>query len=118
MKSDFLTHKGYSGSVSYSAEDNCLFGKIEFIKDLVTYEGETVAQVKVAFVEAVEDYLATCETLGKEPEQPFKGVFQVRTSPEVHRQLAFFAKHSEKNLNELANEAFQQYLNQQKLKQS
>lgn len=76
MKS--LKHKGYVGSSNISLEDNCLYGKIEFINDLVTYEGQTPEELKAAFIEAVDDYIETCKELEQAPEKPFKGSFNVR----------------------------------------
>ncbi|OTJ34353.1 toxin-antitoxin system HicB family antitoxin, partial [Pseudomonas aeruginosa] len=68
-----LKHKGYIGSIEASLEDNCLFGKILFIKALVSYEGKTVAELDTAFREAVDGYLATCKSRGQTPEKPSKG---------------------------------------------
>lgn len=81
-----MEYKGYLGTVEYSADDHCLFGKLAFIRDLVNYEGETVAALEAAFKESVDSYLAMCARLGKKPNEPFKGTFNVRTSPELHRQ--------------------------------
>lgn len=55
-----LHYRGYHGSIEASPEDNCLYGKVQFIRALVSYEGETVAQLDAAFREAVDDYLHTC----------------------------------------------------------
>ncbi len=57
---NLLQYRGCYGSIETSAEDNCLFGKLLFIRALVNYEGETVAELQAAFREAVDDYLATC----------------------------------------------------------
>eukprot|EP01030_Chromulinospumella_sphaerica_P010757 gene10757-10564_t len=86
-----LKHKGYIGSIEASVEDNCLFGKLLFIRSLVSYEGQTVAQLEAAFREAVEDYLATCQTLGQAPEKPCKGSFNVRVGHDLHLAAALAA---------------------------
>jgi len=80
-----MSYKGYLGTVEYSAEDHCLYGKLAFIRDLVNYEGETVAELEAAFKESVDSYLAMCAKLGKQANEPFKGTFNVRTTPELHR---------------------------------
>ena len=54
---DKLTYKGFIGSVHFQAEDEVFFGRIEGILDLITFEGESVASLKSAFEEAVEDYM-------------------------------------------------------------
>lgn len=64
---DILEHKGFIGSIEVSLEDNCLHGKIRFIDDLVTYEAQTIKELKTAFEESAEDYIKTCRVLGREP---------------------------------------------------
>lgn len=103
---NYLKHKNYFGSVEFSSEDNVLYGKILGINDLVSYEAESVQELKTAFIEAVEDYLETCNALGKEPNKFYKGVFNVRTSNEKHRALAIIAEKKKIKLNELVNKAF------------
>ena len=83
-----MEHKGYTGSVEFSAEDKLFFGKITGIRDVVTFEADTVKKLIQAFKESVEDYLATCKQLGKQPEKEFKGSFNVRLKPKIHRLAA------------------------------
>ena len=83
-----LEHKSYTGSVEFSAEDKVFFGKIVGLRDVITFEGETVRQLTKAFHEAVDDYLESCKALGKDPDKEFKGSFNVRLSPKVHRLAA------------------------------
>ena len=103
---DYLKHKNYFGSVQFSADDNILYGKIIGINDLVTYEAESVEELKSAFIEGVEDYLETCEEIGKEPNKFFKGVFNVRTSRAVHAYLSILADRKKMKMNEIVNKAF------------
>lgn len=103
---NYLKHRNYYGSVEFSAGDHILFGSIIGIDDLVTYEAESVEELKKAFIESVEDYLETCKSLGKEPDKYFKGVFNVRTSNEKHKALAIIAEKNKLKLNELVNKAF------------
>lgn len=105
--SDLLNYKGYSGSVAYSADDEGLVGKILHIKSTIAYFGESVSEVKAMFQQAVDEYLEMCEELELEPEKPFKGSFNVRTSPELHRQLALIATQENKTLNELVTVAIE-----------
>lgn len=65
-----LEYKDYFGSVEYSTEDELLHGKLEFIRDLVTYEGNDAKSIKAAFQEAVDDYLELCETQDSKPDMP------------------------------------------------
>ena len=100
-----LSYKGYHGSSECRIEDSCLFGRLLFVNDLVTYEAKTVKELESAFRESVDDYLATCAECGKEPEKPFRGSFNVRVNPERHRQIAIAAAHEGVSLNEWINEA-------------
>ena len=108
--SDMLTYKGYYGSASYSAEDRVFIGKVEYIRDLVSYEGTDVQSLEAAFHEAVDDYLQLCKEQGKHPEKPFKGSFNVRTGPTLHRQLVHIARARDKNLNTVVVDALQKYV--------
>jgi len=105
-----MEYNGYVGSVSYSDPDEVFHGKLEGIRDLVTYEGTDVAGVKTAFREAVDDYLATCQRKNREPDAPFKGTFNVRVGPELHRRAASFAAEHKKQLNSVVSEALESYL--------
>ena len=86
MKKDHLKYKGYEGTIETSIEDDILFGTIAFINDTVTYEAETITKLKEEFHSAVDHYLKLCEKVGKEPDKPFKGIFNVRISPELHKE--------------------------------
>jgi predicted HicB family RNase H-like nuclease len=96
---DMMTHRGYYGSVGYDDEDRIFYGKIEFIRALVSYEGTDVTSLRKAFEEAVEDYLEMCRTRREEPEKPLKGSFNVRIGPELHRKLALAAVRKRVSLN-------------------
>lgn len=89
-----MHYKGYVGSIEVSEEDNCLFGKVLDlpVDTMITYEGETVAQLKEDFHGAVDDYLAYCSEEGIEPRKSYSGVLNVRMSPEMHSKVAMMAK--------------------------
>ena len=88
MKKNTMNYKGYVGSVDFSADDNCLFGKVLGIRSLVSYEAESVAGLRREFESAVDDYLAFCAEKNIAPEKPYRGSFNVRIAPDVHRRLA------------------------------
>ncbi len=108
--SNTLEYKGYVGSVEFSADDDVFHGKLEGIRDLVSYEATDVAGLKRAFHGAVDDYLATCERKKKKPEQVFKGVFNVRVRPELHRRAFIYSTEHKKKLNSVVSEALEKYL--------
>lgn len=86
-----MEYKGYVGSVEFSEEDGLFYGKVMGVRALISYEGTTAHELVDDFHGAVEDYLALCEAEGKEPEKAYKGCFNVRISPELHKQAAIFA---------------------------
>ena len=95
---NLLEYKGYYGRTGYSAEDRCFYGKIEFISDLITFEAATANELEREFRAATDDYLETCREVGKEPQKAFKGLFNVRISPELHRKAALTALKKEVSL--------------------
>ena len=105
MTDNMLKYKDFYGSVEYSATDECFFGKIIGTADLVTFEGKSVASLKKAFNEAVEDYLVLCREAGKEPQKNYKGSFNVRLYPELHRKTAILAKKGNMSLNSFVEKA-------------
>ena len=111
--STMMEYKGYIGSVEYSDEDELFHGRLEFIRDLVTYEGTDAKGLKQAFHEAVDDYLALCEAQGRKPEVPLKGSFNVRPGRELHRRAMLFARRKGLNLNAVVSEALRRYLDRE-----
>ena len=88
----YLNYKGYTGSVEYNEEDNCLFGKVQGMRsDSITYEGNTVEELTKDFHNAIDDYLLLCEEKGIKPKNPYSGTLNVRLTPDVHSQAALAA---------------------------
>lgn len=108
-----LEYKGYLGSVEYSDEDEVLHGRLEFIRDLITYEGVDAKGLKQAFHEAVDDYLALCEAQGRKPDVPLKGSFNVRPGPDLHKRAMLYAKRQGVNLNTVVSDALRRYLDRE-----
>ena len=87
MMSNVIEYKNYIGSVEYSNEDKCFFGKLEMIDDLVTFEATNVEELESNFKQSVDDYISTCAELGRAPQKTYKGVFNVRIDPDLHRKI-------------------------------
>lgn len=102
---DILTYRGFVGSVHFSAEDDVFHGKIEGIDDLVMFEGKSVDELRDAFHAEVDDYLALCRKIGKEPMKSYKGSLNVRISPDVHQKAALKAAIMGISLNQLIQKA-------------
>lgn len=100
-----LEHKGYTGNIEYSPEDNLLYGKVLGIAGLISYEGETGRLLEEDFKEAVNNYIADCKKAGKAPEKPFKGSFNVRIPASLHQKAALLAMEEKTSLNNFVVEA-------------
>ncbi|GGI67177.1 type II toxin-antitoxin system HicB family antitoxin [Deinococcus wulumuqiensis] len=100
-----LEHKGYVGSVTFDAEAEILHGTVINTRDVITFQGESVTEIKTAFVDSVEDYLEFCAELGREPEKPMSGKFNIRISPLLHAQAVATAASLDISLNRLVEEA-------------
>ena len=86
---DILKYKDFVASVHFSTEDDVFHGKIEGIDDSITFEGDSVADLKKAFEEAAVDYLNICNQIDKDPHKSYKGSFNIRIKPELHKRAAF-----------------------------
>lgn len=100
-----MEYKGYIGRVEFSAEDKVFHGKIDFINDLVTFEATSVEALEKEFKASVDDYIETCKELNIKPQKSFKGTFNVRIAPELHKEAAFQAAKRNLSLNRLVEEA-------------
>lgn len=102
-----MTHKSYAARVEYSEEDGCFVGHIAGIRDVIGFHGESVAELRTAFEDAVDDYLETCKKLGREPNHPYSGQFRLRLSPELHARAAMVAETKGKSLNAWVSEVIE-----------
>ena len=96
-----MEYKGYVGSVEFSEEDGIFFGKVMGLRALLSYEGSNASELVTDFHGAVDDYLAICAAEGIEPEKAYKGSFNIRISPELHKKLAISAAAQQMSLNSL-----------------
>lgn len=105
-----IEYKGYVGTVEFSQEDGIFFGKVMGLRALLSYEGSTAAELLDDFHGVVDDYLALCRAEGKEPERAFKGNFNVRISPELHKKLVVRAASRQMTLNSYVEQALANYV--------
>lgn len=94
-----MTYKGYSAKVEFDDEAMIFHGEVIGIRDVVTFQGKTVNELKKEFHDSVDDYLDMCKSRGEEPEKPFSGKFVVRVSPDVHRKVYMAAKKAGQSIN-------------------
>lgn len=105
-----MEYKGYVGSVEFSESDGVFFGQVMGIRGLISYEGTTAGELVEDFHGAVDDYLELCQLKGIEPERAYKGSFNVRISPELHRKAAICAAARNISLNSLVEQSLEKYV--------
>lgn len=94
-----FSYKGYTGKVEIDTECNLICGRVIDIKDVITFQGTTVAEAKQAFEDSVDDYLEWCAELGETPDKPFSGRLPYRTTPENHRKIFLAATKKGRSIN-------------------
>lgn len=94
-----MQYKGYVATVEFDDEAGFFHGEIVNTRDVITFQGKSVAELRKALRDSVEDYLAWCRERGKEPERPFSGKFVLRLAPDIHRRVALAARREGKSLN-------------------
>lgn len=102
-----MEYKGYVAKVEFDDDDAVFHGEIVNTRDVITFQGTSVTELKKALRESVNDYLAFCAERGEEPDKPFSGQFLTRISPELHRQVNLAANTSGKSLNAWVSEQLQ-----------
>lgn len=110
IKKNILEYKGYHTTIEFDAETFVLRGKIEGINDFVDFKSSDPKLIEKEFHDAVDDYLIFCQEMGKEPNKEYKGTFNVRIRPELHKKLADAALRSGESLNATVEKAIQAYL--------
>jgi predicted HicB family RNase H-like nuclease len=103
-----MEYKGYLSRIEFDDEANIFHGEVINIRDVITFQGKSVDELRKAFEDSVEDYLAFCTERGEEPDKPFSGRFTVRLSPEQHRKVILAAEKAGKDLEVGVEEALTQ----------
>ncbi len=106
-----MTYKGYTAKVEFDDEDMIFHGEVIGIRDVVTFEGDSVKEIEKAFRDSVDDYLNMCKERNEAPDKPFSGKFVVRLSPEIHRKIHASAKKAGLSVNAWLNVKLRNLLN-------
>ena len=96
-----MKYKGYTGQVEFDEDSGILFGRVIGLRDVITFEADSGAEVTQAFQDSVDDYLAFCAERGESPERPYSGQFVLRVDPQLHRELVNTAQANNTSLNAL-----------------
>ncbi len=107
---NILEYKGYHTRIEFDSESCVVRGKIEGIKDYVDFESSDLSCIEEEFHNAVDDYLQFCEEMGKEPDKEYKGSFNIRITPELHKKLAIVALKNGDTLNTTVEKAIIKYV--------
>ena len=94
-----MSYKGYEAVIEIDADANLFHGEVINTRDVITFEGKSPKELKRAFEESIEDYLAFCSSRNEKPDKPFSGKLLVRMTPELHRHIALEARRLGKSLN-------------------
>jgi len=95
-----MNHRGYTAHIEYDDEDGLFHGEVIDLRDVVTFAGRSVDELRQAFHDSVDDYLEFCEERGEDPDRPFSGRLMVRLPPELHRAIYTRARQEGKSLNQ------------------
>lgn len=99
-----MRYKGYPARIEYSDEDGCFVGRVAGIRDIITFHGNNVGEIRDAFEEAVDFYLNSCGERGESPNKPYSGKLLLRIEPEVHAAVAEAAELSGVSINQWVKE--------------
>ena len=102
-----MTHKGYTARIEFDDRDNIFVGRVLGLRNIISFHGETVTQLRREFKIAIEDFLRDCKNQGIRPEKPASGKLMLRVPPEVHGAALVAAKAAGKSLNQWASELLQ-----------
>ena len=100
-----MQYKAYQASIEFDEKGGCFCGIVTNARDVLHFEGRSVAELKRELKNTVQAYEKACKELGREPQKPFSGKFQVRLSPDLHRGAATAARQSGKSLNAFVEQA-------------
>jgi predicted HicB family RNase H-like nuclease len=99
-----MNYKGYTARVELDERDDLFAGRILGLRAIVSFQGETVIELRRAFEAAVDDFLQDCRERGIRPERPASGKLMLRVPPEVHSAALIAAQVAGKSLNQWATE--------------
>ena len=105
-----MEYKGYIGTVEFDADARIFHGDVINTRDVITFQGKTVDEIEQAFKESIDDYLEWCAVEGVDPEKPYSGKFNLRLSPDLHKEAAVTAKRLKMSLNSFVEKALRDEL--------
>lgn len=113
--SSVMEYNGYHAKVEYDGEDNIFVGMVIGLNDMLGFHGTSVDELMISFQNCVDNYLSWCAEAGKDPEKEFKGVLNVRISPDSHREAAMDAAMDGITMNQFVAEAIEEKIARRKM---
>ncbi|MEE2717223.1 MAG: type II toxin-antitoxin system HicB family antitoxin [SAR324 cluster bacterium] len=104
-----MEYKGYVAQVEFDDEAEVFHGQVINTRDVITFEGASVPELRQEFERSLEVYLEFCRKLNQEPEKPFSGKLMLRLSPQIHRKAFLAAKGANKSLNAWISECIEHH---------
>jgi predicted HicB family RNase H-like nuclease len=106
-----MIYKGYTANIEFDEDAEIFFGTVVDLKDVITFQGKTVDELKSEFMNSIDDYLEFCKIKNRNPEKPYSGKFNIRIQPDLHRKIAVKAAKEHKSINDLVIDALKKVAN-------
>ena len=103
-----MTHEGYVATIELDEEAGIFHGRVINARAILTFEGQTIKELKKEFAETINDYREWCEKRGKTPEKPYSGNLSLRLPPDLHRNLAEQAAKANESINQFIVECLRE----------
>lgn len=107
-----MEYKGYRAAIEYDESVDSFHGRVIGLRDVISFYGDTVEELRAEFETSVDDYLAFCEERGRQPDRAYSGRFNVRIAPDLHRAAKICAELTDQSLNTVVEEALESYVHQ------
>jgi len=104
-----MKYKNYEAFATYDEDARIFHGEVLHLRDVITFQGESVNELEQAFHDSVDDYLEFCKERGEKPEKPYSGKFLLRLDPELHKKITAVAYKRNLSVNSLVAEVLEQY---------
>jgi predicted HicB family RNase H-like nuclease len=105
-----MNYKGYEAIVEFDDEDKLFVGRVINTCDVIAFDGLSVNELEASFMLRWMDYLNDCDHLGKDPDKPFSGRFNLRIPPDLHRQVVICAERQGVSLNAFVEKTLAQFV--------
>ncbi|RQM46542.1 type II toxin-antitoxin system HicB family antitoxin [Paraburkholderia bannensis] len=107
-----MHYKGYAARVEFDERDNIFIGRVLGVNSIISFHGESVSELRTAFIEAVDDYLSDCRERGVSPDKPASGRLMLRIDPGIHAAISVAASVAGESINQWSESALRRAVNE------